>query len=118
MQFEIYLIYKFINEGYYLRLLMKLYIFFIFVSILPERFDARIYPFRSPQDNSFAQQVYTNNYVFDWMFYDQLLPFAVLPLRQNSILDEFIDINYKNLIKRKQFKKYFRHLSDHIDIEK
>ena len=87
---------------------MKLSIFFIFVSILSERFDARFYAFRAPQDNSFAQQIYQNNYVFDWMFNDQLLPFAVLPLRENSPLDEFIDINHKNVKKRKQYKQYLR----------
>jgi hypothetical protein len=87
---------------------MKLSIFFIFVSILSERFDARFYAFSAPQDNSFAQQIYQNNYVFDWMFYDQFLPFAVLPLRQNSLLDEFVDINHKNFKKSKQFRQYLR----------
>ena len=72
---------------------MRLIIFFIFVSGLAERFDARFYPFRAPQDNSFAQQIYQNNYLFNWMFYDQLLPFAVLPIRYNSPLDDFIDLN-------------------------
>jgi hypothetical protein len=87
---------------------MKLSIFFIFVSILSERFDARFYAFRAPQDNSFVQQIYQNNYAFNWMFYDQLLPFSVLPLRQNSPLDEFIDINHKKLKKSKQFRQYLR----------
>ncbi len=85
---------------------MKLFIYLIFVSILAERFDARFYPFRAPQDNSFTQQVYRNNYIFDWMFYDQLLPFAVLPIRQNSSLDESIDINNEKLFKHKQFRQY------------
>jgi hypothetical protein len=87
---------------------MKLFIYLICVSILAERFDARFYPFRAPQDNSFAQQVYRNNYIFDWMFYDQLLPFAVLPIRQNSPLDESIDINNQKLFKHKQFKQYLQ----------
>ena len=56
-------------------------------------FDSRFYSFRSPQDGSFAQQVYDNNYLYPWMFIDSLEPFAVLPIRNDSVFDEYIDIN-------------------------
>ena len=69
-----------------------LVIFFTFF-ISAERFDSRFYGFRSPQDGSFAQQIYTNDYLYPWMFYDSLQPFAVLPIRTNSVFDEFININ-------------------------
>ena len=70
------------------------YLFFLlsFFLLKSETFDSRLYSFRSPQDGFFIQQVYQNLYTFNNMFIDNLQPFAVLPIRNDSVFDEYINI--------------------------